>query len=156
MPFCPFIDFNAKNLNKINIKNKDKYLITCNQFWKHKNYETLLHAFKFLGDRNLNLVITGQVSSKNYDYYLYVRNLIKKLNLNNVKIFINLKKEEQINLLFNSIGLIQPSLYEGDLEDFQFMKQLRVGKPILVSDIKVNKEIIYKNKLILKKKMLKT
>lgn len=155
LPFCPFIDFNAKNLNKINIKNKDKYLITCNQFWKHKNYETLLHAFKFLGDRNLNLVITGQVSSKNYDYYLYVRNLIKKLNLNNVKIFINLKKEEQINLLFNSIGLIQPSLYEGGPGGFSVYEAIAVGKPILVSDIKVNKEIIYKNKLIFKKKNAK-
>ncbi len=155
LPFCPFIDFNTKNLNKINIKKKDKYLITCNQFWKHKNYETLLHAFKFLEDRNLNLVITGQVSNKNYDYYLYVKNLIKKLNLNNVKIFINLRKEEQINLLFNSIGLIQPSLYEGGPGGFSVYEAIAMGKPILVSDIKVNKEIIYKKKLIFKKKNAK-
>lgn len=53
------------------------------------------------------------------------------------------------------MGLIQPSLFEGGPGGFSVYEAIAMGKPILVSDIKVNKEIIYKKKLIFKKKSAK-
>ena len=98
------------------------------------------------------MVITGQVSSKNFKYFLKIKNLIKKFKLtNNVKIFTNLEKKEQLRLLNNSIALIQPTLFEGGPGGFSVYEAISLGKPSIVSDIDVNKEIKNKNVFFFKK-----
>ena len=151
LPFTPYLDFdlNCLSKKKINLKN---YFIVCNHFWKHKNFETLLKSFKILKNNKINLVITGQVSSKNFKYFLKIKNLIKKFKLtNNVKIFTNLEKKEQLRLLNNSIALIQPTLFEGGPGGFSVYEAISLGKPSIVSDIDVNKEIKNKNVFFFKK-----
>ena len=98
LPFAPYLDFDLKLL-----PNKNKYLksyfIICNHFWKHKNFETAIKAFKILKNKEINLIITGQVSNKNFHYFIKIKKLIKELKLENtVKIFTNLKKKKSIKL----------------------------------------------------------
>ena len=56
IPYAPCIDeelFN-ENLDEVRekYKIKDMHFITCNQFWRHKNHETILKAFSEYLDNN--------------------------------------------------------------------------------------------------------
>ncbi len=151
LPFTPFLDFNLKSLSKKKFFDED-YLIICNHFWKHKNFEVVLKAFKLLNHKKINLVITGQVLDKNCNYYRKINILINKLNLkDNVRVFKNLEKKKQLSLIKNSIALIQPSLFEGGPGGFSVYEAISLGKPVIVSNIEVNKEILYKNTFFFKK-----
>ena len=150
LPFLPFLDFNLNDIKKKIIKGK--YFIICNQFWSHKNFETAIHAFEYLKDLNLKLVITGQLSNKNLSYYYSLRKLINRNGLQKkILLFNNLKKIDQLSLINHSIGLIQPSLFEGGPGGFSVYEAISLNKPVIVSDIKVNKEIKYKKKVYYKK-----
>lgn len=151
LPFLPFLDFNLKDIKKKIIKGK--YFVICNQFWSHKNFETAIHAFKYLKDLNLKLVITGQLSNKNLSYYYSLKKLINENELQKkIFLFNNLKKTDQLSLINHSIGLIQPSLFEGGPGGFSVYEAISLNKPVIISDIKVNKEIKYKKLFYFKSK----
>ena len=164
LPFAPYLDFSL-DFYDTKKKNFDDYFIICNQFLKHKNFETVIQAMYYLKDKNFKLYITGQVDLKtNYNYYLKIKSMIKKLNLENQIIYLgHLEKKKQLSLILNSKALIQPSLYEGGPGGFSVYEALSLNKKVLVSDINVNKEItnskvVYfkkKNSKDLYKKMLK-
>jgi len=153
LPFAPFLDCNLNELLKINIKQKFKYFIICNQFWRHKNYETPIIAFKKLFSKNIKLIITGQLDkNRNLNYFDSIKNKVNELGLNDKVLFYRtLKKKEQLSLIKNSIGLIQPSLFEGGPGGFSSYEAISLGKPLLISNIKVNKEIKYKHIYFFKK-----
>lgn len=151
LPFLPFLDFNLSDIKKKIIK--DKYFIICNQFWSHKNFETAINAFKYLKDLNLKLIITGQLSNKNLSYYYSLKKLIKVNGFQKrILLFNNLKKTDQLSLINHSIGLIQPSLFEGGPGGFSVYEAISLNKPVIISDIKVNKEIKYKKLFYFKSK----
>ena len=142
LPFLPFLNFELKNLGKKIIK--DDYFIICNQYWSHKNFETAIKAFKKFKYSRFKLIITGQLTNKNKQYYFSIKKLIERNGLQNkVILFSNLEKNAQLNLIYNSKALIQPSLFEGGPGGFSVYEAISFNKPILVSDIKVNKEINY-------------
>ena len=145
------MDFNLSDIKKKIIK--DKYFIICNQFWSHKNFETAINAFKYLKDLNLKLIITGQLSNKNLSYYYSLKKLIKVNGFQKrILLFNNLKKTDQLSLINHSIGLIQPSLFEGGPGGFSVYEAISLNKPVIISDIKVNKEIKYKKLFYFKSK----
>ena len=148
-PFYGFIpDFEKKVLNKNFINkftNKD-YLIVSNQFWAHKNHITAIKAVELLNktlDEKVNLICTGFM----YDYrgnhhtdniYRYVEDNILKEEI----IFTDfLERSELLNLIKNSIGLIQPSFYEGGPGGFSTADAIALNKRVYISDIEINKEI---------------
>ena len=47
--------------------------------------------------------------------------------------------------------MIQPSLFEGGPGGFSVYEAISLGKPVIVSDIEVNREILYKNISFFKK-----
>jgi len=142
LPFLPFLNFELKNLGTRIIK--DDYFIICNQYWNHKNFETAINAFKKFKYSNFKLIITGQLTNKNKEYFLSLKKLVKKNDLQfKVILFSNLEKDAQLNLIYYSKALIQPSLFEGGPGGFSVYEAISFNKPILVSDIKVNKEINY-------------
>ena len=84
------------------------------------------------------------MTNKNKQYYFSIKKLIERNGLQNkVILFSNLEKNAQLNLIYNSKALIQPSLFEGGPGGFSVYEAISFNKPILVSDIKVNKEINY-------------
>ena len=151
LPFLPFLDFDLNDIKKKIIKGK--YFIICNQFWSHKNFETVIHAFKYLKDLDLKLVITGQLSNKNLNYYNSIKKLIYENELQKkILLLNNLKKTDQLSLINHSIGLVQPSLFEGGPGGFSVYEAISLNKLVIVSDIKVNKEIKYKKIIYFKSK----
>lgn len=155
LPFAPYLDFNLDILEKK--KNLNKYFIISNQFWSHKNFETVVNAMKFFKDENCELLITGNVDlKKNYKYFTEINNLVNRLNLSKkIKFLGNLEKTKQLSLMFNSLCVIQPSLFEGGPGGFSAYEAISLDKYLLLSDIEVNKEAKSKKIVFFKKKNAK-
>jgi len=120
----------------------EKFLINCNQFWKHKDHLTLLQAISQLKQEGIPipLVCTGPTDDYRFrDYMKTVADTIRTLGINDlVHILGILPRQEQIQLIRKSSAMIQPSLFEGWSTVVEDAKAL--GKTILLSDISVHQE----------------
>jgi len=138
---------NKKDTNKnneINIDIRNKYDIKNNYFiyhfwdWIEKNYEKLIKVFSRLKDNNIDLIFLWNNISKN----IYLRDLIKKANLeNNIKFFPVLKSAE-IELFYkNSLWVIIPTFYEPF--PFRLNNAIYYNSNIISSDLKSIKNIFW-------------
>lgn len=151
LPFAPAkpsfdpSDEREETLKKYNITNK--YMIISNQFWSHKNHITAFKALRDLiegGVTDLELICTGSTldwgSSNNF---ANLSEYIKKHGLeNHIKILGRIPKKDQIRLMYNSLALIQPTLFEGGPGGGAVFDAVTYGVPAIVSDIPVNREIV--------------
>ncbi len=150
VPFSPYLD--EKILDEI-IKNKfskitsNNYFLISNQFWKHKNHTLAIKAFRdYLEEGGKNdLVITGEYKDHRFPKYINeIKQLISKLNLDKKIILTgNIDKIRQLNYLKNSQALIQPTSFEGGPGGGAVTDAIALNVPIILSDIIINKEIIY-------------
>ncbi|WP_196220105.1 glycosyltransferase [Terrilactibacillus tamarindi] len=120
----------------------DHYIICCNQFWKHKNHELLFKAIGSLkaSGKPINLVCTGATSDYRFkDYFSTLQTLIKDNQIED-QVFIlgRIPRDDQIQLIRRSQFVVQPSLFEGWSTVVEDARAL--GKPLLLSDLDVNKE----------------
>ncbi|MGK7630644.1 glycosyltransferase, partial [Salmonella enterica] len=120
LPFspCPELNWLNDNSDLIDKYAIDKdYFIICNQFWKHKDHSTAFKAFKKYIEINpdVYLVCTGATQDYRFPgYFDELMCLLKKLGISEkVKILGHIPKLEQIELIKNSIAVIQPTLFEG-------------------------------------------
>lgn len=120
----------------------DKFFIISNQFWQHKNHLTVFKALKLLHDRGVKPVVvcTGHIYDyRKPEYSDLILQTIHKLGLAQQVYLLGLiPKIDQIQLLRQSIALIQPSLFEGwgtVVEDARGM-----GKAVVLSDFPVHLE----------------
>lgn len=117
----------------------ERYVICCNQFWQHKNHDQLFRGLAKT-QSPIHLVCTGgQSDYRNADWFPFLRGLIDELGIAaRVTILGLLPRSDQVQLIRRSIGVIQPSLFEGwstVLEDARGL-----GKPVLASNIAVHLE----------------
>jgi glycosyltransferase involved in cell wall biosynthesis/predicted O-methyltransferase YrrM len=127
-------------LKKFHINNK--YIICCNQFWKHKDHLSLFKAINILKKKNIyiNLVCTGSTEDhRDLNYFNSLKEYIEQNNLSQqIQILGLIDRTDQIQLLRASMAVVQPSLFEGwstVVEDARMF-----GKTIIYSDIPVHKE----------------
>ncbi len=124
---------------------KSPYFIICNQFWKHKDHLVAWKAFARLLKVNpqIDLVCTGETQDyRDPDYFSFLERNAEILGIkNNLRILGLLPKIEQISLLRSSLGLIQPTLFEGGPGGGAVFDAVALGVPSIVSDIKVNREL---------------
>lgn len=120
-----------------------KFFIVSNQFWRHKNHETLFEAVRILKEEYytpISLICTGQLINKRNPEY--AEKLVKYISDNGledeIKIIGLISREEQLKLINMSVALIQPSLFEGWGTSVEDAKTL--GKRIIMSDIAVHYE----------------
>ena len=79
--YAPCIDEELIDENNENIKSiyniKSDHFITCNQFWKHKNHDTVLKAFaEYLKNKGqADLVFTGNTRDRKFQIILNIYNL---------------------------------------------------------------------------------
>ena len=147
LPFKPFQKPNmAKmvDLSKYNLPSK--YYIVCNQFWMHKDHKTAFDALEKVfneGYTDIHLVCTGLIrDDRNPDYGNEIKDKINSLNCkDNIHLVGFVQKDEQIAMMINAIGLIQPTLFEGGPGGGATYNAICLGLTALVSDIPVNKEI---------------
>ena len=126
---------------------KNEFFIVCNKFWKHKNHKVVLEAFRVYkkkGGRK-NLIFTGDKNDyKSKDVLHKIEKYILRHNLSEfIKITGRISKRDQLNLMFNSKALIQPTLFEGGPGGGSVYDAISMGKNIIISNIDINKEIKY-------------
>ncbi len=122
----------------------DRPFIICpNQFWGHKNQILVLKAIEYLNQDCLPfmVVFTGKEHDPRNEEH-FQKNILPMLELPNVRRNVKslgfIDRKVQLGLIQKSIGLVQPSKFEGwstVIEDGMFF-----NKPILASNLKVNIE----------------
>jgi hypothetical protein len=142
----PLTDFKLiskkKILDKYKIKNQ-KYYILPNQYWKHKNHILALKALESLESfwkKKILIVSTGASNDWRYlDYFKYIKSYILEKNLKkNYQLLGLIDRNDLFNLIYYSIGLIQPSQSEGESGSVEMAKSF--NKITLLSAIDVHKE----------------
>jgi glycosyltransferase involved in cell wall biosynthesis len=118
------------------------YFICPNQFWKHKNQIIVLKAVNELKDKGLNITIAFTGKTQDYRNPAYFAGLEEYIQSNGLKGHIKflgfIDRLEQLQLMNNSLAIIQPSLFEGwstVVEDAKAM-----NKSLFVSNIAVHQE----------------
>jgi len=123
------------------------YFIIPNQFWKHKNQEVVLKAAKLLANQNseFQLIFTGkEFDHRHPNHVSELREYIKDNGLDERIQFLGfIDRDEQLQLMKNSVAIIQPSLFEGwstVVEDTKAINHF-----IILSNIDLHKEQINEN-----------
>lgn len=135
-----YIDDSEDVLQKYNLPSR--FFLVSNQFWQHKNHTIIFEAVSILKQQGLdvNLVCTGKIQDPRNP--LYTEKLINKIdNLglsDRIYLLGLIPKIDQIQLVRQSLAMIQPSLFEGwstVVEDARCF-----GKQIAISNISVHLE----------------
>jgi glycosyltransferase involved in cell wall biosynthesis len=120
----------------------DRFLICCNQFWAHKNHQTLIRALGRLQRQgiSIHLVCTGPTEDYRAPGHLdKLRRLIASEGISDlVHILGILPRAEQMQLMRRAMAIVQPSLFEGWSTVVEDGRSL--GKPMFLSDIAVHRE----------------
>jgi glycosyltransferase involved in cell wall biosynthesis len=120
----------------------EAYFIVCNQFWKHKDHETIIDAIALLKQKNINITVVCTGATKDFRNPDYFPNLLAKAKNMGVesqlKILGFISRQDQIQLIRKSLAIIQPSLFEGWSTVVEDGRSL--GKTIFLSDFPVHLE----------------
>lgn len=126
---------NKYQLNKI-------FFLAPNQFWQHKNHETVIKAVELLLKKGIEVqvVFTGKENDyRDPTYPSYIRNLILEKGLQkNILMLGFISREHLVLLIQKAIAIIQPSLFEGwstVVEDAKAQNKI-----VIASNIAVHKE----------------
>ena len=118
------------------------YFYCSNQFWIHKNHLVLFEAVKLVKTKikDILLICSGNTTDyRNSDYFDDLLKFIHNNDLDsNIKIVGLIDRNDQLGLMKESIGIIQPSLFEGWNTSIEEAKAM--GKLLILSDIEVHKE----------------
>ena len=119
-----------------------RFLLVCNQFWKHKNHGVILDALRILRARNVRPIVlcTGQlVDHRDPAYADTIRTALEADGLRGqVKLLGLIPREQQVGLMRRALAIIQPSLFEGWSTIVEDARTL--GRPCLLSSIAVHRE----------------
>lgn len=124
-----------------------KYFVVCNQFWKHKSHTTAFEALARLSGRReadgVGLVCTGRTDDYRFPgLFLSLRRQLDALGISNRVVFTgHIDKLDQIAMVIQSVGVLQPTLFEGAPGAGVVCEAAAIGTPSIVSDIPVNREI---------------
>ena len=125
---------------KFKIPNKFFYL--PNQYWIHKNHKLVLYALSEAIKKNSSIFIvsTGYADDhRKSGYFNEISRVITKFKLeNNYKYLGTVSYKDVMNLMYNSVAVINPSKFEGWSSSVEQAKSM--GKEIILSNIKVHKE----------------
>jgi glycosyltransferase involved in cell wall biosynthesis len=146
LPFCTIPDPAWYDGNPRDVQTKyhlpERFLVVCNQFWEHKNHGLVWEALARLREEGLhpNVVCTGPLLD--YRNPMHLDRTVQTLHqyglAGQVSLLGRLPRIEQVQVIRASLGLIQPSLFEGwstVVEDGRLL-----GKSLILSDIPVHRE----------------
>lgn len=120
----------------------ERYFFLPNQFWKHKNHETVLEALALSKKACPDVVVvcTGQTSDNRFPgFFPELLARVSELGLRDNFIVLGLVGHDHMfSLMRQSLAVLQPSLFEGWSTTIEEAKSL--GKGMIVSDIPVHRE----------------
>jgi len=149
--FVSVVEDSFSNIDISVLKKKfdidQNYFIVPNQFWKHKNHAIIIEAAKVLKENKSEflIVFTGkEFDHRNPDYTNDIKRRIAQYGLDDIFRFLGfIDRNEQLQLMKNSIAIVQPSLFEGWSTVVEDTKAL--NHVILLSDIPLHREQIKDN-----------
>lgn len=125
----------------------EKYYISSNQFWAHKNHRVVIEAVRILKDEGVKacVVFTGKPNDwRNPAYYDELQALVEQHDLTDRILFLGLiDRPDQLQLMKHAEAVIQPSRFEGwstVIEDAKAMDQL-----VIASALPVHREQLKEN-----------
>lgn len=138
----PSEDRNCEGLKRKYGINRPFY-IAPNQFWIHKNQKVIIEAAEILKKQDslqFQIIFTGKEHDpRNPDYASSLKRMVSELGLDNeIKFLGFIDRKDQLSLISLSLGLIQPSLFEGWSTVVEDGKAL--NKFVLASDLPVHRE----------------
>jgi glycosyltransferase involved in cell wall biosynthesis len=119
----------------------DRFFLVSNQFWRHKDHNTVIEALGLLKEKGERPVVacTGSVDGRDVAYFEGITARIRELGLEEqIRILGFLPRIDQLQLMRRSLAVIQPSLFEGWSTVVEDARSL--AKPILLSDFPVHVE----------------
>jgi glycosyltransferase involved in cell wall biosynthesis len=120
----------------------DKFVYVPNQFWMHKNHETLFRAVKLLKERGLDVrvVCTGHTfDNRNPQYFAELSEKLSLWDLRSHVVYLGLiDHDDALALMRQSVCVLNPSLFEG--WGYSAEEARSVGKRTLLSDIPAHRE----------------
>lgn len=150
-PFAPFPFDEWFDGHDVNISAKynlpTRYFLISSQFWRHKSHVTAIEALARIRQQShygdVKLVCTGATDDYRHPgYFNELRHRIADLGLTEaVMILGHIPKRDQIEIMKNAVGLIQPTLFEGTQGGLAVYDAVGLGVRAIVSDIPVNLEI---------------
>jgi glycosyltransferase involved in cell wall biosynthesis len=119
-----------------------KFVYVPNQFWMHKNHETLLRAVKRLMERGVDVcvVCSGHTfDNRHPQYFAELTEKLSRWNLRNHVLYLGLiDHDDALALMRQSVCVLNPSLFEG--WGYSAEEARSVGKRTLLSDIPAHRE----------------
>ena len=119
-----------------------RFLLVCNQFWKHKNHLLVFAALGLLRARGVRPLVlcTGQLDDyRDRAYADSIRAALAADNLGEqVSLLGLIPRARQIALMRSALAIVQPSLFEGWSTVVEDARAL--GRPCLLSDLAVHRE----------------
>jgi glycosyltransferase involved in cell wall biosynthesis len=122
-----------------------KYFLCSNQFWQHKNHSLIIEALALARaeGRPTFMVFTGAMEDyRAPEYVSHLMSQVQKLGVAADCVFLGLlPKQDQIAVMKSAIAVVQPTQFEGNPGGLAVWDAIGVGRPVIVSDIPVNREI---------------
>ncbi len=146
-PYVFDLPLKKKILSYKQLKKKYKipknYFFIPNQFWKHKNHDLIVETLRYLKEKKnnrINIVLTGfPYDHRHENYFEELNQKIDKYQVRNNYIYLGVVPYlDVMSLMFNSIGIINPSKFEGCSSSVEQAKSM--GKKVILSNINIHKE----------------
>jgi glycosyltransferase involved in cell wall biosynthesis len=118
----------------------ERYMIICNQFWRHKNHQLALEALKHVAHADVHLVMSGLVRDERWpDYESTLKGLLNEPEIaRRTTLLGSIARDDQLDLMLGALGVLQPSRFEGWSTVVEEARLL--GLPILMSEFPVHRE----------------
>lgn len=119
-----------------------KFFFLPNQFWRHKNHQTVFEAVNILKKNGLEILIlcSGHLDDfRNKGHVTELQEYIEKHDLyENIKLLGVIDYDDVFRLMRYSLAVINPSLFEGWSSTVEEAKSM--GKGMILSGINVHRE----------------
>lgn len=118
----------------------DEYIFLPNQYWPHKNHETVLQAIEFIKNKNMESLQVVSTGSTDSDTFQQCKNLIRdmKITSEEYKVLGLIPWCDVLTLMAGSSFVLNPSLFEGWSTTVEEAKSLK--KKMILSDIPIHRE----------------
>jgi glycosyltransferase involved in cell wall biosynthesis len=120
----------------------DRFIYLPNQFWKHKNHETVFRAIKLLKETGERVSLVCSGFAHDFRHPAHAEALLRKRadwGIEDQIIYVGMIPHEHVlQLMRQSVCVLNPSLFEGFGNTASEAKSL--GKRVLLSDIPAHRE----------------
>lgn len=119
-----------------------RFFLVANQFWQHKNHSVVFDALGLLRQKNIRPLVVCTGNPCDYRRPAYQQEYQARLDILGIReqvvLLGVLPRFEQIQLMRQSLAVVQPSLFEGWSTVVEDARAL--GKNIILSNIAVHQE----------------